>query len=155
MSGPWNSLIRNLYPCKYVCLFTNYLRTQRHHYGNRQTSIKRMEKQEKIGCLLFSFLSHKVAPRFGHPQLTPAAMKQVALMVDGKAHILCDCHSAIVNSLGQLAALGDPSTPETTSCELTLPVSLLGGGGPHTYTDVMVHTRYLSLGCWAEKGRSL
>lgn len=74
------------------------------HYGNRQTSIKRMEKQEKIGCLLFSFLSHKVAPHFGHPQLTPAAMKQVALMVDGKAHILCDCHNAIVNSLGRSAS---------------------------------------------------
>ncbi|KAK7816002.1 hypothetical protein U0070_014215 [Myodes glareolus] len=45
-----------------------------------------------------------VAPCFGHPQLTPAAMKQVALMVDGEVPIRRDCHSGIVNSLGRSAS---------------------------------------------------
>lgn len=43
-------------------------------------------------------------------------------MLDGDTHILYDCHSGIVNSLGRsgLTALVDPSTPEitSTSCEL-------------------------------------
>lgn len=59
-----------------------------------------MKKKQKIGCLIFSFVSHQVAPYFGHPQLTPVAMKQVTLMLEGEAHILYDCHRGIVNSLG-------------------------------------------------------